>query len=1161
MGTCIQQYPLTADDFLGKEGCNELLVKSRPEIIQEIHARYFEAGADVVETNSFGSTGIVLAEYDIADQAYELNVAAAKIAREVAHSYSTKDRPRYVAGSIGPTTKLPSLGHVDFDTLCANYEIQARGLVDGGADILLVETSQDLLQAKAALAAIQQLSRQLGRHVPTMVQVTIETTGTMLVGSDIATVVTALQPYEIDAIGMNCATGPREMSDHIRYLSQNSPFYISCLPNAGIPENVGGKAMYRLTPDGLADHLSRFVKDLGVSIVGGCCGTTPDHIRAVAQAVTNLTPKPRDRRNAYQFSLSSLYSSVAMKIDPAPVIVGERTNANGSKKFRDLLAADDYDGLLDIARGQVREGAHLLDVCTAYVGRNEVKDMVETIERFNGQVDVPLMIDSTEAPVIEAALKRIAGKAIVNSINLEDGEERIEKIVPMCKRYGAAVVALTIDEAGMAKTAEKKFEIAQRIYDLCVNQYGMAPEDIVFDPLTFTLGSGDEEFRRAGVETIEAIRLIHQHLPGCGTILGVSNISFGLSSSARHVLNSVFLHYAIEAGLTMAILNSKHILPLAMISETERELCRRLVFDERGDDPEDPQSDPLMALIQYYENNAASTGSKKRTVVMPDTVEERLKHRIIHGEKTGLEADLDDALTTYPALEIINTLLLDGMKTVGELFGKGEMQLPFVLQSAEVMKKAVAYLEPHMEKAAGEDGERQAKATVVLATVKGDVHDIGKNLVDIILTNNGYKVVNIGIKQPIEAILQAAEQHNADAIGLSGLLVKSTAIMKENLAIMEERGLKTPVFLGGAALTPRFVEEDCQGEYSSRVFYCRDAFASLHVLEEVVAAKEEGRLAEFLKRPEPKKVEAPVLAGVNAMGGGAVAEASSPTMTGSSESKPKTSDVDRHVPRPTPPFWGTRVVEDVALEKIYPFLDERVIFSGHWQFRKGNKSQEEYNQYIEEKVRPILDTLKRRAKEERLLTPKLIYGYFPCQSEGDALHLYDPEDHSRRLHTFEFPRGGQKHLCLSDYFASVASGQMDVLPLHLVTMGEAPSAYAKTLFEAGEYSEYYFFHGFAVQMAEALAEYWHKVIREELDIAGKDHPDPAKLLLPSNYQGCRYSFGYPACPNLEDQVPMMALLRPERIGVQLTESYLLEPEQSTSALVVHHPQAYYFDVR
>ncbi len=1160
MGSMLQTYPLTEDDFEGLEGCNEILVRTRPQVIQEIHAAYFEAGADVVETNSFGSASIVLAEYDIADQAYDLSYRAAKIAKEVALDFSAKgSKPRFVAGSIGPTTKLPTLGHIAYDDLKAAYVDQVRGLVDGGADMLLIETCQDLLQTKAALAAVSKVRRSLNRYIPTMVQVTIETTGTMLVGMDIASVVTALQPFDIDVLGMNCATGPQEMAAHVRYLSQNSPFYISCLPNAGIPENVGGKAHYHLSPEDLASHLQHFVKDLGVHIVGGCCGTTPKHIKAVDNLIGNLAPGPRETR--YENSLSSLYTSVPMFQDPPPVLVGERTNSNGSKKFRDLLAEDNYDALVDIGRHQLEQGAHLLDVCTAYVGRDEVKDMVETITRFNAQLDLPLMIDSTEAPVIEAALKLVAGKTIVNSINLEDGEERLEVILPMCKEFGAAVVALTIDEEGMAKTAQRKFEIAQRIYQLSTEKYGIQPGDIVFDTLTFTLGSGDEEFRKAGTETIEAIRLIRQAYPEVGFVLGISNISFGLKPAVRHVLNSVFLHYAMEAGLNMAIINSAHLLPLHRISEKERDLCRQLIFDERQFAEDGTVTyDPLIELMAYFEEHGGTTVEKKKKE-LPEQIEERLKYRIINGEKTGLEPDINEALTQYPALAIINDILLDGMKTVGELFGKGEMQLPFVLQSAEVMKACVALLEPHMDKVDG----GHSKGIMVLATVKGDVHDIGKNLVDIILTNNGYKVINLGIKQPLETMLTALDEHNADAIGMSGLLVKSTAIMKDNLIAMKERGLNVPVVLGGAALTKRFVEEDCQNVYEGRVYYAKDAFSGLYAME-LIMGKETAQGAGELSPPaELSKV-------LVAPGGEPVYQAVGEITMGGSGLSADDPDYLRRCPEirldvdiPQPPFWGTRVVTELDLTQIYPYLNQQALFSGQWQVKRGNRSAKEHEAFVAEKIVPILDTLKRRVIDERLLLPKVIYGFFPCQSEGNSLLVYRPEPWKANgtkevWERFTFPRGGQKKQCLADFFAPVDSGKMDVVALQIVTMGQEASKYALDLFNANNYSDYLYFHGFGVEMAEALAEYWHKRVREEWGIAGQDAAD-IKRLFAQGYQGSRYSPGYPACPNLEDQTHFFSLLEPERIGIELSEEFMLEPEQSTSALIVHHPQARYFDVR
>lgn len=1146
MGTSIQDYNLTEADFgENLDGCNEVLVDTRPDVIEAIHASFLEAGADIIETNSFGSTAIVLAEYDIAERSFELNEKAAQLAKRVAKQYSTAERPRLVAGSIGPTTKLPTLGHITYDELKANFITQAEGLLSGGADILLIETSQDLLQAKAALSAIAEVEKQHGSHIPTMIQVTVELQGTLLVGSDIATVVAALEPFHIDALGMNCATGPKEMEDHIRYLSQASPFPISCVPNAGIPENVGGCAHYKLTPEELKGYLTRFVTDYGVQIVGGCCGTRADHIKQLGDHVKPLTPAKRNPQAPAQ--LSSLYSAVPMSVDNPPVLVGERTNANGSKKFRDLLAKDDYDGLVDIGKQQVKAGSHLLDLCTAYVGRNEVLDMNETIDRYNQQLDIPLMIDSTEVPVIEAALKRLGGRAIVNSINLEDGEERLIKIVQLCKQYGAAVVALTIDEDGMAKTPEKKLEVGKRIHDLCT-QHGLRSEDIVFDTLTFTLGSGDAEFREAGLHTIQGIKDIKAALPGVRTILGISNISFGLDKFARYVLNSVFLAEAVKAGLDMAIVNAAHTVPLHKLGEKERDVCLNLIYNT----PATEGADPLMDFISFFQSeNGQTIVKEKGASSLPEKLEDRLQYRIVDGNKTGLQDDLAEALKTYSALEIINTILLEGMKTVGELFGKGEMQLPFVLQSAETMKAAVAYLEPYMEKIEGQS----AKGTVVLATVKGDVHDIGKNLVDIILTNNGYKVHNLGIKCPIENMLQTAEAETADCMAMSGLLVKSTAIMKENLELMEQRGWKTPVILGGAALTQRFVEEDCQNVYSGPVIYARSAFDSLNTMNQIIAAKHSGH--SYLSPAQYKKVTtvADVIKEAEAE------ELGESTAVAVMEKPAPRTSVKQGLPVPKPPFWGTKTV-DVPVEELFPFVNDKVVVTGHWSFRRGSKTPKEHEAFLKEHVYPILEKLKAQCKNEGIINPQVVYGYFPCQGDGDDLVIFEGDGSERKERLrFQFPRGGQKNLCLTDYIRPFGDAEIDVLPMTIVTVGTKASEHSKKLFEADAYSDYFFFHGYAVELAEALAEYWHKKVREELSIADAEAgKTPAQLLRPSAYQGCRYSFGYPACPNLEDQTLLFELLEPHRIGIKLTESFLLEPEQSTSALIFHHPEAYYFDV-
>jgi len=1156
-GTHLQSQNLTPDDFGGEHlaGCNEHLVISKPDAVRAVHQDYLEAGCDVIETNTFGATSIVLAEYGIERLAYDLNLRAAKIAAEMAREYSRKGHPRFVAGSMGPTTKLPSLGHIGFQEMAAAYAEQAQGLIDGGADLLSVETCQDILQVKAALVGIHSAFEQTKKRLPIVTSVTIETMGTMLLGTEITAALTAVEPFNVDVFGINCATGPREMSEHIRALSAASPMPIFVMPNAGIPENVGGRAHYHLSPEELVQFLSHFVKDLGVQVVGGCCGTTKEHIRQLVEAVGRLSPAPRSPE--FIPSVASLYQSVPLRIDPAPVLVGERTNANGSKLFRELLAKEDWEGIVAMGKEQVREQAHLQDVCVAYVGRNEARDMVEVITRFNSQITTPLVIDSTEPPVIEAALQHIGGKAIVNSINLEDGEERLRTIVGLCRKYGAAVIALTIDEAGMAKTADAKVAIARRIHDLAVKKFGMKSRDLIFDALTFTLGSGDEEFRRAGIETIEAIRRIKAEFPEAHTLLGVSNISFGLSPHARHMLNSVFLHYAVEAGLDLAIVHASKIMPLYKIDEKGRELCRRLVFDERMYEGEGDArrvvSDPLKELLEY---TAGLKGETRRRSVRGTTLEERLKNRIIDGERVGLNTDLEEALKKYPALEIINTILLDGMKVVGELFGSGQMQLPFVLQSAEVMKAAVSFLEPFMEKS-----EESRKGTMVIATVKGDVHDIGKNLVDIILTNNGYRVVNLGIKCSIENMLNAAQEHRADAIGMSGLLVKSTLVMKENLEVMNERNLQIPVILGGAALTRRYVEQDLRPLYRGTLAYANDAFDGLRFMD----ALSEGTLPDLPPADSRETLEEK-LTGSEAK----IALAVSEHETAESAEDVVVEVVERRpavrtdVAIPVPPFWGSRIVEDIPLDDVYRYINEIALIRGQWRVVRGSLSESEYQRIIREQIQPEFVKLKEKARKEGLLVPKVVYGYFPCQSEGEDLIVYhSPNDNvqGREFVRFTFPRQTHgKRLCISDFFAPTSSGRTDVVALHLVTVGRRASEYSKQLFQSHNYRDYLYFHGLSVESAEALAELWHKRIREELGIAGKDAPEVRKLFS-QHYQGARYSFGYPACPNLEDQKKLFKLLRPERIDVTLTEEYQLEPEQSTSAIIVHHPDARYFMIK
>jgi 5-methyltetrahydrofolate--homocysteine methyltransferase len=1146
-GTHLQGQNLSADDFGGEHlaGCNEYLVISQPSAVEKMHRDYLEAGCDVIETNSFGGASIVLAEYGLQARAYELNFTAAQIAKRIAQEYSHNGHQRFVAGSMGPTTKLPSLGHISFKNMATSYKEQAKGLIEGGVDLLCIETCQDVLQTKSALYGVFEYFEESMRRIPIIVSVTIESMGTMLLGTEMAAALTSLEPYDIDVIGINCATGPKEMSEHVRTLADICPKPIFVMPNAGIPENIGGQAHYHLTPDEMAEYLSRFVKDLGVNVVGGCCGTTPKHIKKIVEAVGHLSPKKR----SFEFipGASSLYQASPFRVDNPPTLIGERTNANGSKLFRDLLAKEDWEGMVAMGREQVKEGAHMLDVCAAYVGRNEVADMQEIITRFNKQITIPLVIDSTEANVIEEALQRIAGKAVINSINLEDGEERINKIVPLCKKYGAAVIALTIDEQGMAKTVEKKLTIARRIYDLVVNKFGMKPHDLIFDMLTFTLGSGDEEFRCSAIETIESIRLLKKEFPDVHTSLGISNVSFGLSPATRQVLNSIFLHHALEAGLDMAIVHASKILPSFKIDEKGRELARQLVFDERRYEGEGENKkltfDPLIELMAFY------AGKKKETTetkVVSGTIEERLKNRIIDGNKVGMNTDLEEALNHYPPLEIINSILLGGMKVVGELFGSGQMQLPFVLQSAEVMKSAVAYLEPFMEKKEGSH-----KGTMVIATVKGDVHDIGKNLVDIILTNNGYKVINLGIKCPVETMIHAAQEHQADAIGMSGLLVKSTMVMKENLEVLNEQNLKIPVILGGAALTRRYVDQDLKSIYQGDVFYANDAFDGLRLMEEI----KNGRKSE-----QKESISVETESDESLIG----SEAKIALMLAEEDKVPKRSKVSINTNIPTPPFWGSKVIDNISLDKIFQYINEAALVRGQWKITRGKKTEEEYKRILQEQIYPEYEELRLRIKSENLLEPKVAYGYFPCQSDGNDLIIYSLSEHNSKLTEwlrFSFPRQkDDRFLCISDYFAPVNSGKIDVVAFHMVTMGKKASEYSKKLFDSNEYKRYLYFHGLSVESTEALAELWHKRIREELGIAGKDAPE-IKRLFSQGYQGSRFSFGYPACPNLEDHKQLFELLRPERIGVTMTDEFMLNPEQSTDAIIVHHPEARYFNIK
>ncbi len=1134
MGTMLQAANPTLDDFEGHEGCNEILNVTRPDIVRGIHDAYFAAGVDCVETNTFGANFGNLSEYGIVERIFELSEAGARLAREVADGWSTPDRPRWVIGSVGPGTKLPTLGHVDFRTLRDTYQQQVAGLIAGGVHAVLVETAQDLLQAKAAVIGAKRAIKAAGVDVPVFVQVTVETTGTMLLGTEIGAALCALEPLGIDLIGLNCATGPAEMSEHLRYLAKHARVGLSCMPNAGLPVLGQEGATYPLTPQELADAHDTFTREYGLALVGGCCGTTPEHLRHVVERVRGreITPRrPRPEPGA-----ASLYQHVPFRQETSYLSIGERTNANGSKAFRQAMLEGRWEDCVEIARQQTRDGAHMLDVCVDYVGRDGVADVKEIIGRLATASTLPIVIDSTEPDVIETGLELLGGRAVVNSVNYEDGDgpgSRIRRVMPVIKEHGAAVIALTIDEEGQARTAEWKVRVAERLIRDLVDNWGMAESDIIVDCLTFPIATGQEETRRDAYETIEAIREVKRRHPWVQTTLGISNVSFGLNPAARMVLNSVFLHECVKAGLDSAIVHASKILPVSRIPDEQRQVALDLIYDRRR-----AGYDPLQRFLELFAGvSTAAVKASRAEELAALPLHERLKRRIIDGERNGLEADLDEALKTRPALEIINDTLLEGMKVVGDLFGSGQMQLPFVLQSAEVMKAAVAYLEPHMEKA-----EESGKGTIVLATVKGDVHDIGKNLVDIILSNNGYNVVNLGIKQPISAILEAAEEHDADAIGMSGLLVKSTVVMKENLEEMNARGVaaRWPVILGGAALTRAYVEQDLAELYQGEVRYARDAFEGLRLMDAIVAVKR-GVSGAQLPPPRTRRVR----------GGAKLVETPPDEM-------PQRSDVATDNPIPTPPFWGTRVVKGVALAEYAAYLDERATFMGQWGHKpaRGGKGPT-YEELVETEGRPRLRMWLERLQTENLLQPGVVYGYFPCVSEGNDLIVLD-EDGGERVR-FTFPRQRRdRHLCLADFFRAKDSGETDVVAFQLVTVGPRISEATAELFAKNSYREYLELHGLSVQLTEALAEYWHARVRAELGFAHEDPEDLGEILR-VGYRGARYSFGYPACPNLEDRAKVVRLLRPDRIGVTLTEEYQLVPEQATDALIAHHPEAKYFN--
>ena len=1250
MGTGVMQFNLTLDDFDGQENCTDILTVTRPDVIRKIHASFLEVGCDAIETNTFGDNKIVLAEFDMPERTHELNKKSAELAREVCEEFSTPDKPRFAIGSIGPGTKLATLRQTTFDTLLDSYAEQVRGLIDGGVDVLLIETCQDILQIKACLNACLDVRQQRGREdIPIMVQVTIEAPpmGTMLIGTDIAAAVATVEQFdEVDVLGVNCATGPTELADSVKYLGDTSTRYVSVLPNAGLPQLRNGEQYYPLSPEELGRWQAQFVTDDGVNIVGGCCGTTTEHLAEVVKQCAHLTPRERPQLGGLpKAAVTSIIQAADLRQDNSFLLIGERCNTNGSRKFKRLLTEGAIDEMVEIAMAQVNDGSHVLDVCIDYVGRDGAPDMELVASRFAQEIPVPLMLDSTQVDVLETGLKLCGGKCIINSMNLEDGEEKLATICRLAKRYGAAVVALTIDEdpeEAMGKTADRKVEIARRIYDLAVNKYGLRGQDIMWDCLTFPITTGNESDRALGFETLDGIERIMKEMPECQSVLGLSNISFGLKPMARKVLNSVYLHHARERGLTAAIVHASGILPMHKIDEEARLVAEDLIYDRRGVKGESQHAkdqgddyDPLLVLSTLFEG--VQEDAKEALEDLP--IDERLKKRIIDGNKVNVEKDLDAAMEEgFAPLQIINEFLLGGMKIVGELFGAGKMQLPFVLKSAECMKKCVAHLEQFMEKIEGED-----KGRIVLATVKGDVHDIGKNLVDIILTNNGYKVFNIGIKQPLQNIMDEYAKSNAHAIGLSGLLVKSTIVMKENLEELNNVGNTPPILLGGAALTRKYVEHDLRKLYKGPVYYCKDAFEGLSTMDDimtgkappVVAGREDADVEQVVTAGEAtaKAMEAASNATVQAADRAvmamiadenttdeqleaAVAEqavgASATSVTGVGmpavviEQKPEhQSDIDRTVPIPTPPFLGSQIIDGIPLRSVLGMMNEVMLFQVQWGHKKARRNTADFRKYLDAEVRPHYRRIVELCEKDNILQPQAVYGYWPCNAEGNDLVIYDPTtariedvpddpslcsggayakpnccggvswdadtqvaarrrivlDEQREIGRFTFPRQRKRPWwCLSDFFRPLESGEVDVVALQAVTVGQHASDVAREWFADNRYEDYLYLHGLGVESAEALAEFVHRQIRMDLGIAGRD---ARKLqdIFKQSYQGSRYSFGYPACPNLEDQTLLMKLLDAERIGLELSEEFQLHPEQSTTALICHHPAARYFNVR
>ncbi|OJW28190.1 MAG: methionine synthase [Rhodospirillales bacterium 69-11] len=1145
MGSRVQALTLDVErDYWGRENCTDVLVLSRPDLVREIHRGYFEAGADMVETNTFGASPVTLGEFDLAERAFEINKIAGELAREAAESFAD-GRHRWVIGSVGPGTKLPSLGNIAYDPLEAGLAEQCRGLIAGGVDAILIETCQDTLQIKAAVNGAKIARRAAGTDTPIFVQVTVETTGTLLVGPDIAAAAAVVDALDVPLMGLNCATGPQEMAEHVGWLAANWRGLVSVQPNAGLPELVDGQTHYPLGAADLATWLERFIVEDGVNLIGGCCGTSIPHIQALdamlrrrAEGTGQLRPAPVARKPVWIPSVASLYQAVPLRQENAVFAIGERCNANGSKKWRELQEKHDWDGCVAMGREQIGEGSHSLDVCTAFVGRDEMAEMNEVVRRFTASVNSPLVIDSTETPVIEAALKLHGGKPIINSINFEDGEGAATDRLILAKKFGAAVIALTIDEVGMAKTAEDKVRIARRLVDFACNQHGLPQSDLLIDPLTFTIATGNEDDRKLALWTLEGIAAIRAEFPDIQIILGLSNVSFGLNPAARAVLNSVFLDHAQRAGMSGAIIHVSKIRPIHLIAPEEVKVAEDLIFDRRSEG-----YDPLQRMLEIFADRKAADATKKKRA---ETVEGRLKDRIVDGDRKGLAADLDEALAKMPALDIINTVLLDGMKVVGELFGAGKMQLPFVLQSAETMKAAVAYLEPHMERVEG-----QEKGTIVLATVKGDVHDIGKNLVDIILTNNGYRVVNLGIKVPLADMLAAVKENHAHAIGMSGLLVKSTVVMRENLEEMSRQGVEIPVLLGGAALTRNYVEDDCVRSYAcGRVAYARDAFDGLHLMDKVTGNGFDDYLAATqAKRSGKARNTSRTL-------GQADQRAFRPVDVGAVQVRRRR--ITQDVPVASPPFWGARVIE-AAPKAIVPFVNERSLYQFQWGFRKQGRTLDDFLGWAKQELRPVMRRMLALCEEQDILKPQAAYGYWLAAGQGNDLIIFE-QDGTTELARFTLPRQPKEDgECIADFFRDVDDKERDVIALQVVTVGQKASDVARVWFEENRYQDYLYLHGLSVEMAEAMAEYVHKRIRAELGFAAEDDRDMEKMLA-QGYRGSRYSFGYPACPRLEDQEPILRLLGAERLGVSLSDEFQLHPEQSTSAIVVLNPRAKYFSV-